>query len=360
MRKHIIGGLALVLGAVVMPMTAHAVTVNCTAGKKIADALAQGATDIRVVGTCNENVEIRRDDVSIEGVNNSATVIGSLFINGVNRITIKKLIVQGAATPADAGILIDHGGTAVLDNVTVHGMITGVVANGSSFVEIRSGSRFENNVADGVTIQLGSSAVVKDSFFINNSTANDGDAGISSFRGGSIELVNNIIEQDGTATFAVFVAENSYAALTNNTVTHTGSDGGQGLFVARGSSVRLRGGNTITATSTFAAMVLRNSSTVFQGFGHDTINGFISLRQLTSVEVRNAEVNGDVDITDHSAMWLNSGNATVNGSVFINRTSDLSFQGPASVTGDVLCSDVLSRFYGQAEGTFNATDCSEN
>src|SRR5262245_51118424 len=64
---------AAALAAVIFaPLAARAANVNCNAGGSISRALATGARNITVIGTCVENlIEIRLDDVKITGKPNA-------------------------------------------------------------------------------------------------------------------------------------------------------------------------------------------------------------------------------------------------------------------------------------------------
>jgi hypothetical protein len=334
MNHYVIGGIAIVLAVASMPTAAEAVTVNCnTPAHTISGALALGAKDITVVGTCTENVEIRQDDVTIEGIG-AATVVGQLFVNGANRVTVKNLTVQGAPQPADSGILIDRGGSAVLDHVTVRNAVTGVDATGSSYVEIINGSLFENNTADGIRVQLGSSGVVKDS-----TSRNNGDGGVTVTRGGSVELVHNsFVDNVG---FQVFITEGSTGFLEGNTLTAAGEDEGLGVF--RNATARLRGDNTITAQA--GALDIQRTGVFIQAFGHDVVNGPIAMFTLGNVDIRDAVINGDVNIDDHSVVTLRSDSTTVNGNIGLARDSGLSLEGPVIINGSIDCADDESSFF---------------
>lgn len=161
MRKQIIGGLAILLTASMSTdVEAYSTTVDCGRGQKITAALKAGYDDIKVRGTCNENVEIRDDDVTILGLG-GATLIGQVFVNGANRVTLVNLAVQGVTlNPPDSTVLVARGGSAVLDHVTVRNAVTGVIATGNSYLEIVNGSLFENNTGRGIAVELGAAGAI--------------------------------------------------------------------------------------------------------------------------------------------------------------------------------------------------------
>lgn len=317
-------------------------TVNCNQGQKINVALSAGFEDIKVRGTCLEKVEVRADDVTLQGIGN-ATIIGRIVINGANRATIKSLTVRGTpGNPTDSAVLIDRGGAAVLDRVTVREAVTGVDVTGNSYAEILNGSLFENNTGEGIRVQTGSGVIVKDS-----TSRSNGDGGITVTRGGSAQLLNSVFVQN--AGFQVFASENSDAVLIGNTLTGFGED--QGLGVFRGSAVRLLGGNVITSVESFSNIHIDLASTVIQASGHDTVNGRLFVHDNSSAEFRDVEINADVDldVSGHSILVLTerpagSTNTTLNGGVGLSTDSALFVDDQVAITGTVFCADDESSF----------------
>ncbi len=336
MKVRMIGGFGFVLLAIALPGTADAMstTVNCNQGQKIGAALKAGFDDIKMRGTCNESVEIRDDDVTIQGLNN-ALVIGRIVINGASRVTLKNLSIQGVSVnPPDSALLIDRGGAATLDHVSVRNAVTGVDATGNSYVEILNGSLFENNTGEGIRVQLGSAGVVKSS-----TSRNNGDGGVTVTRGGHVDLEGNTFANN--VGFQVFVTEGSTGVLIGNTLTAVGEHEGLGVF--RNGTARLIGGNTIGAE--FAALDIQRAGMLVQAFGHDVVNGPIAMFTLGNVDIRDAVINGDVNIDDHSVVTLRANTTTVNGSIGLARDSGLSLEGPVTITGSIDCADEESSFF---------------
>src|SRR5262245_14579288 len=336
MRNQVIGGLGLVLAVIAVPAAAGTMstTVDCSRGQKINVALNAGFDNVKVRGTCTERVEIRVDDVTIEG-KSGAKVIGQLFVNGAHRITISNLAGEGAApTPSGAGILLDRGAAAVLDHVTVRSAEPGVQAIGNSYVEVLNGSLFENNIGDGVLVELGAGALVKDS-----TSRNNGDAGVTVRRGANVELVHNSIVDN--VFFQVFTTEGGTVRLQGNTLTAAGDNGG--LAVWGNATARLRGDNTITSEA--VALNMQRAGVFIQAAGHDIVNGPIGIFTLGNADIQDAVINGDVNIDDHSVVTLRSNSTTVNGNIGLARDSGLSLEGPVIINGSVDCSDVESHFF---------------
>jgi hypothetical protein len=229
MKALHVPALALLLMAAAIPRPAEAMstTVNCSQGQKIGAALAVGFDDINVRGVCTERVEIRDDDVAIEG-KSGAKVVGQIFINGAARVSIKNLTVEGGAPSPDVtsgilarsgasvtvtnvlvqnvtgdGVSLDRGASAVLDHVTSQNNTGyGVDATGNSYLQVRNGSVVQNNGSDGIAFELGSGGSVDHSTIKSN-----GDAGISMTRGASANLDSNTI-QDNNDTADVFISDN--------------------------------------------------------------------------------------------------------------------------------------------------------
>jgi len=332
MRNHIIGGLAVVLAAAAAPTNAEAVatTVNCNKpAETISGKLNVGFDEITVVGTCTETVEIRRDDVTIEGTGN-ATLIGKVLVDGARRVKIKNLKVQGIPQ-VTGGILLDRGASVALDHVTVRDAEVGVEATGNSYLEVLNGSVVELNTSTGIFIWQGSSALIVDSTCRNNA----GD-GLAVQDGGAAQLRDNTFEDNGPGGDSqVFIGENSFARLTGNSITaHAGAEA---LTVGRGGVARLAGGNTISADGS-AAIRIFLGATLIERNGHDIVNGPVQIRHSSNADFPgDADINGDINIDNHSV--VNIRDVTVAGSIALARDSGLSLQFPASVSGSVDCDD---------------------
>ena len=145
-------------------------TIDCDNGDSIQAALDKqvghaGPITIDVIGTCEENVSIRRDDVTING-NSAATISGRINIEGSNRITIVSITVTGPGVGIEA-----IGSRVTLYNVTVtdNQEWTAIVANESSSLKI-SNSNISNNSGIGVFIGLSSSLVTDSNTIISNNS----------------------------------------------------------------------------------------------------------------------------------------------------------------------------------------------
>jgi hypothetical protein len=357
-----------------MPVAAHAVPVDCDAGQTISTALAQGATLVRVSGTCTENVEILRDDVTIQGTS-GATLVGGISITGARRIVIKNLTIQtGAAAPDGStagiaardgasmtvtnvlvrdipitssglpgyGVLLDRNASGVLDNTRIRRAFDGVYATGSSFVEIRNGSVIANNDEVGIWIDYASSARVDGSQIQNNAV----DDAILASRSSAVRLTNNAIENN---VFGIESNTNASIFMRGNMVT----GGGTQVWLRSGGTLRSNGGNTIQAD---VAIDMAQGTELVQRIGHDTVIGSISLSDSDVARFEDVEIQGDVTITGRSTLKMleqgSSPNTRVTGGISIDQDSGLSFEGGGDnaieVLGGITCADPDSSVTGLA------------
>ena len=65
---------------------------------------------------------------------------------------------------------------------------------------------------------------------------------------------------------------------------------------------------------------------------------------LGNFEFRDGEINGDVNIDNHSVVVFQSA-TTVNGNVALERDSGITLEGPVTITGSVDCEDEESSFF---------------
>ena len=156
---------ALAVGIALMPLSALAkkpsgdVTVDCDAGQSIQAALNKASQSVpltlNVMGSCEEVVDIKRDDVSVNG-NNNAVISGTIYLRGANRITIENITVTGPGL----GVSVIGSNYVQLLNaiITENEDWTAVVANESSSLKIWN-SEISHNHGNGVFIGIGSSLV---------------------------------------------------------------------------------------------------------------------------------------------------------------------------------------------------------
>jgi len=229
-------------------------TVNCDEGQSIQDALEKGRGSaaelyIDVSGSCEEVVTIKRDDVTIDG-GETATVIGSILVEGGRRISINEITITGG------GVGIE-GGDLKLTNVVITENSVGVLAVESSHVSIFD-STIENNRLAGIVADVGSNVFVRytsisehDEFGIilySNSTAkvgrskvNGNNIGISVRDSSSLSVGNTDIANNSSTGIET---DNGASVVVDNNST-IGSNAGGGIDADLHSSV-LIGDSSIT------------------------------------------------------------------------------------------------------------------
>lgn len=250
-----------VAAALAWPTAASALTdlvvnVDCASGGRINQALSRPALfDRRLVvavsGTCNENVVIERDDVTIRaqstggGVSGADPAKSAILINGARRVTLEGLSVVGGlhgvhvtggaaatirsstvGTAARVGVLVDSGASAVIDGSTIdNNGETGVAAVGA-----------------GVTI---TDSIVRLNRLYGVSASRTGLAILGKIDGAGNICCGNTIEDN---TFdGVLVADSAVAYLFSNKILRNGTGNGRwGILAVRQSSVVLRGGNLVS------------------------------------------------------------------------------------------------------------------
>ncbi len=344
-KHHFLGGLALLLAAAWMPRAAEAlsVTVDCAIDPPdtIAGALNDAAMDIdpdivTVNGTCTENVEIRQDDVTIQGDPNDGgdAIVGQLLVNGAHRVTIQDLTIT--SSPFN-GIAAVDGAAVTIARVTVDGAAeSGVLAVNGASVNLNEVT-IQNSGGDGIHLDFGALGFVVGSTIQNNATI-----GIFVFRHSSAVLGGNTIQGNPAG---VSVIETSEAWLDENTISNSSADE-DALFIGWGSSVKLNGGNTVTSNG--SVIFLRQGATLNQRNG-DVVDGPVTIDALSNAEFRNVSITGNVEVVDHSLLRIKDqsdgpGHISLSGNVSLSQDSGLNFirlegEQLVHVIGNVTCAD---------------------
>ncbi len=295
--------------------TAKAVVVNCGGpNASIQDAVdkANGPTTIFVKGLCVEDPTITVDDVTLQGHTTGGTVDGTITIDGAKRV--------------------------VIDDLTVTGSGTGIRGTGGASFTVQN-SNLSNNMGSGIGVFQGASAIITNNSIDNNGSGDETDfsEGIDVIGGANALITDNVI----THSFftGVFVARNASARFAGNTIDSNGLDTGDcGIDVARSSAVKLIGGNTIS-NGGFAAICVEDASafrqgdftvdgvpfpgeipdSILQGDGDEAIfvgenaiadlrnaniTGLIDVFVLSTFNVHNSSIDGDIDASGNSAVQV--------------------------------------------------------
>lgn len=167
------------------------IDVDCSMGDSISAALAAGdaarAITITLIGSCSENVTVRRDGVTIQGGTPPAALTGEILIEGADRVVIQDLdIVDGMGT--GVGVHVDKGSSVELSNLFISNhAVAGLRVSKNSFAQIAnvevnksSGGMLAIHVSDtsDLSVQTGNNPFTGDLVVENNSNADLGTAGI--------------------------------------------------------------------------------------------------------------------------------------------------------------------------------------
>jgi hypothetical protein len=303
------------------PVTA--VTVMCGSGDTITSAIAQGTggtpITITVVGTCEEEVSVYRDDVTIQGstVNEDGgpvdTLEGGIDVLTSHRVTLKNLILRDGA---DTGVQARRGASVTIDNLDIRGFPgAGIGIIRHSFARI-DGTYVRNPVGgyNAVYLNDGSTARITNSHFVSENGSQYDGAALGLFRQSSARLdAGNMLENTNVDT------DPTYA---------------QAINILDTSNLRIQRSDNV-------------------------VTGNILLESNSAADFRNVIINGQVDLHGqvHTTM---SGTTTVNGDVTVQNRSLLeSYSDPGPVvSGTVTCSGESAVSGGAALGLM-IYDCSE-
>lgn len=254
------------LAAPAFAFDAITLTVDCARGQSITQALKL-ADNLRrplvlvVKGTCNENIKIDRDDVSLKGdpqaggTINASSADSAITVSGAHRILIDRLNVRGGNP---RGISLVGGSNVDISNSDIQSAVShGINVQGTGAVNItncsvqyagRSGisitqgsvvisnSQITSNLGYGVRVQQRASVTVNNSNIASNAYSgfdvNMSQVTISgtSITGNGTDLTLAENQRQGVS------ALQSLVQIANSTVA---SNTGSGVGVALGSSLNL-------------------------------------------------------------------------------------------------------------------------
>jgi len=277
--------------------------VNCNKGESIQAAVDAGISGelnvFEINGTCTENVTVTNDDTTFTGKNNNSTVDGTITIFSAQRVTIDDLNVNSVNIFDNAGVNIND---ATIDSA--------------------------------------------------------GSNGVTALRAASVVMANTTVVATGNSVCAVFIGDGSVLRMNGGNELTSDAPGFicATLAVYRNSTARIRGsGNTITnedevvggpdseSAGGFALDVEMVSSLRIDGTGPATINGNVESFNLSTVDLRNVEVNGGIyadGVTANVRLRGNSaGDVVVNGDVFPRGDSAVTIRnaGEVIINGNIDC-----------------------
>jgi parallel beta-helix repeat protein len=206
---------------------------------------------LTIRGTCNENVLIGRDDVTLQGdpktgamVNGPSSTLPTISVNAA-RVAIHRLTVTG-------------GG----QGIQVQGLWSMAITN----------CQIQNTALSGIYLRFGHARIV------NNTIQNAGRNGVELIEGGAALLDNNLIQYNTIA--GVQAQGNSTVDARGNTISANGSNG---VALTLGSQGTLNG-NTITVNGAHGVLV-ENGSQALVSANTITQNGINAPQHGSGVNV---------------------------------------------------------------------------
>jgi parallel beta-helix repeat protein len=372
------------------PTTASAlkdlvIDVNCASGDRIARALDRpNVLDRRMVivvnGTCNENVVIERDDVTLKagtsggGVSAADAANPAIHVNGARRILVENLNVVGGSH----GVYVTSSGGATVRGSSVrNAALTGVQVEGGSSAVVDA-STVENNGNSGVVAVAASTVALYGSTVRGNALYGVVASRAANITVGNIDAAGNVCcgnTIENNALDGVLVADGSTSILNGNTIQMNGTTVGRfGVLVTRASSAVIRGGNVIrqNGSATGGGGVLASAATLGSGPGDTPVNP--STNEITAntfgiqgntgatlilqggVRVNASKFSGVV--VDHgSRLRTNGSTISDNGAhgIFAARNSSVSLDGAANAASNnaaygLYCGDAETSYSGNVSG----------
>jgi len=340
-------------------------TVNCDEGQSIQDALEKGQGSaaplyIDVSGSCEEVVTITRDDVTIDG-DETATVIGTIIVEGGRRINISAITITGPGPGVVAA-----AGYLKLRNVVITGNSgTGVFATQSAYVGVLK-STVSNNDQGGVLASDGSSV------FVRNTSINGHDGDGIRLSQGAIGTVGKsiisgnfngiealagtvVIEQNttisGNANHGIDADFHSSVQISDSAV----SNNDQGGVLGRNGSSVIVDNTYITDHNEMDGITILSNATArleratisgnFNGIG--ALIGTVVIGDDTTIS---GNANHGIDADFHSSVQISDSAITNNGVMGIKLELDsglITFDN-VTISGngdfDVFCGDTESSF----------------
>lgn len=353
-------------------------TVDCAKGQTISAALERGDERKPLVliirGTCNENVTINRDDVTLKGdPNYGATVNGSSAADTIavraSRVLIDRIAIRGGNPN---GIALIGGSNIDITNSDVQSASWhGVFLTGTSAVNVVN-CVVQNNARSGIGLSDASVAIA-DSQISHNSGS-----GVRAVRHSSVTVTASTISSN--ALFGIQL-QTSEALISNTTIAENGTNTGlpetsRGGVGASASNLQINGSNIAnnsaagvvatgaSTTNLFNSSVTGNGGsnggvTLYLGAVGSIDGGTVSSNKSTGVF---AWVNSTVQISGGATIQYNTGHG-----IQLNADSKLWMNGPATVGGNtwlgVNCLDTASSAYNLSSITYTppngvgTTDC---
>lgn len=342
----------------------NSITVDCSAGQTISQALQQipgNPLTITVEGTCNENVEIIRDDVILIGDPSGGGVNGIDSHNDTIRVRASRTIIDSLTiTGGYNGINVN--GSATIQNSTIKN--TGV--NGIVFYHGGHGlvdkCMITNNPRWGILVEAASATITNSTISLNAAAGilvkSGGGAriGIIDRSVGATSYAGNTIKDNQSNGIEIF--DSAGADIGGNTISGNGTNpnvpwGQYGIFVDN-AHADIVGGNTITGNAGSGILLVSgavligdagyglptDNAITGNGFGSPTNPGGILAFMGTSLDIRDATITGNANfgILLTFSSYARMRGDTVNNGIYVDNNSGLRLQDPVvTVTGGLHC-----------------------
>jgi parallel beta-helix repeat protein len=233
-------------------------TVDCSKGQTIAHALQQGDERKELVvivrGTCNENVTINRDKVTLQGgpgtgatVNAPDASTDAIIVEGTD-ISIVGLTVTGGLRGVRA---IGVQGVTILDSVIQNAAQNGIHVISSHANIVGNTIQYSGN--HGMAFSAANGRVQ------DNQIRSNAKAGVYLQQLSALSMNGNTITANGSN--GVEVATGSYASLVNSQIM---SNSSHGVTLDQGSSISISG-STVSSNGAAGVWLYSNSTAVIDG-----------------------------------------------------------------------------------------------
>jgi parallel beta helix pectate lyase-like protein len=238
--------------------------VDCAKGDGVGEALGKKNPDrpltVVIRGTCAEAVNIRQNDVTLQG--DGGAITGGVTIDGAQRAVIAGLALTN---PVGEGITITNGASATLrDNDVNDSSGYGIFVNNGSFAAVINNRMLRNGIINPTSIDA---------------------SGIGVSLGSAVRAARNEIRENANTGLEVF-DNSSYKSEGDTIAQRSSAPGRSAVDTYRAGYVDLRG-----ATITGQVLVNQQSQLqvrVLEGVG--TITGNISVSQLAFLRLRSGVV----------------------------------------------------------------------
>ena len=343
------------------------ILVDCDNGETITDALQElgSPLTIQVKGTCNENVDIARNDVTLIAHSSGGTVNGGLApdrhtinVRG-NRIVIDGLTLRGGRTGVNGGAMIRnctiqntawngvsfyHGGNGTVDNCQIrNNPHHGIVIEGGSGTVINS--TISSNAGIGILVQAAGSArigITDRNQYAGNTISNNGSNGIHVVFSGGAFIGGNTISGNGVdpdaywGRYGVAVSFASADLVGYNRIT---GNAGTGVF-AKNSTVLLGDGGFglpigAPGEDPIYANMITGNGTVAPNWGG--VYGYLG----TSLDIRYATISNNIGdgvilrLRSTARMYQDTVNNNSGNGILLDQGSGVRLQDPpVAATGN--------------------------